>query len=245
MGQFSKSFEELEFSDNYMFCVVMKDIEVCKKFIEILLSIEIDTIEYVETEYPLDVIYNSKGIRMDVFVKNSTTVYDIEMQTSNYSDLIMRARYYLSATDINLTPKNTNYSKLYETYIMFICKKDPFNLKLPIYTEKKVFLEKPDHKINDKSTIIFYNTSEWEKVENQELKCLLKYIYTNKADSPFTKKLDTLVKQIKELQHLRSDYMYFSEIIEEEKEEINHANQQKVGSSDLLFLILLIVERIF
>ena len=47
MGQFSKPWNELTFADNYIFCKVMLDEELCKKFIEILLGIKIAKIEYL------------------------------------------------------------------------------------------------------------------------------------------------------------------------------------------------------
>ena len=75
MGQFSKRFEDLQFSDNYIFCKVMKNKSICKRMLEILLGMEIESIEYVETEHPIENYYDARGIRLDVFVKSAERIW--------------------------------------------------------------------------------------------------------------------------------------------------------------------------
>ena len=87
-GQFSKPWQELNFSDNYIFCKVMQNPELCKKLLEILLDFRIDKIEYSNTEQTLENNYNTRGIRMDVYVKDSNKIYDLEMQSGDYEDIL-------------------------------------------------------------------------------------------------------------------------------------------------------------
>ena len=47
-------------------------------------------------ENPIENLYDPRGIRLDVYVKDSGRIFNIEIQTGNYDDLILRARYYLS-----------------------------------------------------------------------------------------------------------------------------------------------------
>lgn len=77
MGQFSKKWEDLDFSDNFIFCKVMKNEELCKEMLQILLKLNIKKIEYLNTEQHIETIYDAKGIRMDVFLKDSDKVIDI------------------------------------------------------------------------------------------------------------------------------------------------------------------------
>lgn len=63
MGQFSKPWEELNISDNFIFCKVMHNKELCKEMLEILLGIKVQDIEYIKSEHPLDDYYKTRGIR--------------------------------------------------------------------------------------------------------------------------------------------------------------------------------------
>lgn len=219
MGQFSKPWEELNFSDNYIFCKVMKNEELCKEMIEILLKIKIEKIEYINTEQHIETRYDSKGIRFDVFVKDSNRIIDIEMQTGNYDDLFLRSRYYQSSADVSIVPRRTQFKDLKENYIIFICKEDPLHLGLPCYTKKSIIAEAEEILFNDKTHIVFYNCSAYTKEKDEAIKSVLEFIYKLQARSSFTKRLETSVKEIKDQETIRGEYMYLEDIIEEEKEE--------------------------
>ena len=224
MGQFSKKWEELNFSDNFIFCKVMKNKNLCKQLLEILTGIKVEKISYIESEHAIDNFYDSRGIRMDVFVKDSDKIYVIEMQTGDYENLLLRARYYQSASDISSTPRRTKYQNLKETFIIFICKDDPFGEGLPLYTEKKSFLETDKIPYDDKSRKFFYNSSAYQKAKDENVRDVLEFIYTLKAKSIFTKELEEEVKEAKTEPVFKDEYMYFSDILEEEKEK-----SQKTG----------------
>ena len=44
MGQFSKKWEDLNFSDNYIFCKVMRNESLCKEMLQILLDLKVEKI---------------------------------------------------------------------------------------------------------------------------------------------------------------------------------------------------------
>ena len=76
-----KSWEELTICDDYMFKLIMSRKRICKKVLERILHVEISDIRYLEAEKPMKPSYRSKGIRLDVYVRDDThTVYNIEMQ---------------------------------------------------------------------------------------------------------------------------------------------------------------------
>lgn len=76
-----KPWEELTISDDYMFKLIMSRKRICKQMLERILHIEIEDIDYLETEKTVTARYHSKGIRLDVYVKDDQgTVYNIEMQ---------------------------------------------------------------------------------------------------------------------------------------------------------------------
>ena len=219
MGQFSKPWSELTIADNFIFCKVMQDENLCKGVLETLLGIKVEHVEYLRTENPLENFYDSRGIRLDVYVKDSGRIFNIEMQTGNYDDILLRARYYLSSSDVATTKRRTKFKDIRETYILFICKDDPFGAGIPRYTRLSKFLEVDGIPYDDKIHNVFYNCSAWEKEEDSEIREVLKFIYGLKPDSALALDMVDAVSLAKRKSDLEEEYMYFSDILESEKEE--------------------------
>lgn len=219
MGQFSKPWEELTIADNFIFCKVMENERICKGVLETLLGIKVGHIEYLRTENSLENFYESRGIRLDVYVKDSDRIFNIEMQTGNYDDMLLRARYYLSSSDVSTTKRRTKFKDIRETYILFICKDDPFGEGIPRYTKISKFLETDRIPYDDKSHNVFYNCNAWEKEKNPEVRGVLKFIYGLKPDSSLALEMNEAASLAKQKSDLEDEYMYFSDILEDEKEE--------------------------
>ena len=96
-----KPFEELTLADDFMFYQVMQDDEICIGVLERLLKIDIDHIERQELQKEIKPYYQSKYIKLDVYVKNEDKVYDIEIQNEDMDELPKRVRYYQSMIDSN------------------------------------------------------------------------------------------------------------------------------------------------
>ena len=74
-----KPWEELSFRDDYMFKRVMRHKRFCKRMLEKILRIEIRDIRYLEDEKTIKTAYESKGIRLDVYVEDDrNTVYNVD-----------------------------------------------------------------------------------------------------------------------------------------------------------------------
>ena len=232
MGQFSKPWKELTIADNFIFCKVMQNERLCRGVLETLLGIKVSRINYLQTENPIENFYDSRGIRLDVYVKDSGRIFNIEIQTGNYDDLILRARYYLSSSDVATTKRRTKFKDIRETYILFICKDDPFGEGIPRYTKLTKFLETDGITYDDKSHNVFYNCSAWEKEEDPEIREVLKFIYGLKPDSGIALEMDEATSLAKQKSDLEDEYMYFSDILEDEKEEARaegHAEGLEAG----------------
>ena len=67
MGRF-KQWEELTIQDNFLFQKVMQNQRICKYLIEKILGIRIEKITFPEGEKSIDNRYDSKSIRLDVYV---------------------------------------------------------------------------------------------------------------------------------------------------------------------------------
>ena len=231
MGQFSKPWKELTIADNFIFCKVMQNERLCRGVLETLLGIKVSRIDYLQTENPIENFYDSRGIRLDVYVKDSGRIFNIEIQTGNYDDLMLRARYYLSSSDVATTKRRTKFKDIRETYILFICKDDPFGEGIPRYTKLTKFLETDRISYDDKSHNVFYNCSAWEKEKDSEVREVLKFIYGLKPDSGIALEMDEAASLAKQKSDLEDEYMYFSDILEDEKEEAR-AEGHALGHSE-------------
>lgn len=76
-----QKYEELGFTNDFMFSRIMQDKKICKPFLEMILGIKIDHIEYLESQKTIDLKVDAKSVRLDIFVDDGKTVYNCEMQT--------------------------------------------------------------------------------------------------------------------------------------------------------------------
>ena len=202
-----KPIDELTLADNFMFCHTMKNEELCKELLEKLLHIKIDHIIYPELEKELTAYYEMKSVRLDVYVKDSDKIFDIEMQNQPTNYLPLRTRYYQSMIDVDNLLKGEEYSNLKESFIIFICQFDPFNENLPCYTFKNICKENTNIELQDKTSKIIFNSTAYENENDVDIKNFLKYIKTQEATDDFTIKLNSFVEKAKQNQELRSYYL--------------------------------------
>ena len=203
-----KRWEDLTITDDFMFCKVMSDPDICKELLEILLHIKIERLVFQEPQKSFKLTSESRGIRLDVYVKDSNRVFDIELQTTNERNLELRTRYYQGVMDISELEKGEFFSNMKESYIIFICMFDPFGAEIPIYTVKQTFAENDKLIFNDKTHKIFYNVKAFEKIANDvETKAFLEYLCKHQPTSKFTDTLERAVYRNRNNQNWRKDYM--------------------------------------
>ncbi len=210
-----KSVEELEFTDDFMFGTVMQDEKICKGVLERLLHTKISRIEYPKLQDSITPFYTSKGVRLDVYVEDGNRVFDVEMQCRNIDSIEKRVRYYQSMIDVDNLSKGADYSELKETYVIFICKNDPFSFGCPRY-EVKSYLEgdngkrKIEEAYNDNSHKLFFNARAYEDEKDDDLKAFLHYVCKNEATDNFTKELEGMIMELKTRENFKSDYFSWS-----------------------------------
>ena len=202
-----KPFEELTLADDFMFYQVMQDDEICIGVLERLLKIEIDHIERQELQKEIKPYYQTKYIKLDVYVKNDDKIYDIEIQNEDMDELPKRVRYYQSMIDSNELLKGMEYRKLPESIIIFICTGDPFGKGLPQYSFKNVCLEERELILQDESTKYFFNSDAAEKAQDIEIRSFLDYIKNKRPTDSFTNTIDLAVQKVKKDESLRGIYM--------------------------------------
>jgi len=208
-----KPVDELTFTDDGMFQAVMKDPALCAELVERLLNLKVSHIEYPEFEKIIAPYFSSKGVRMDVYIKDSDKVIDVEMQSYPQEALPLRMRYYQSMIDADNLLKGQDYDDLKASYIIFICKDDPFRNKsgkksgLPCYTLTTKCHELQDLNFNDKITKVIYNASGYEKETDAKIRDFLRFVYTNDpSEDDFSVRLTKRVENLKQSERFREAY---------------------------------------
>ena len=216
----AEKWESLTFADNYIFCKVLEDNpDVTKEILELLLDIKIDHIEQPRKENSLQVDFMSKGIRFDVYVEgDSDRCFDIEIQTSHFSNLAKRARYYQGLMDVDNLQRGEDYKVLKDSYVIFLCLGDPIGEGLPVYTFRYRADENPSILMKDGTVNIFFNVKKYDKMKSENLKTFCKYLCGQEPGTNFTDRLTALVARLKVSPQRRHEYMTWEQEIEEAKQ---------------------------
>ena len=223
-----KPWDELTFADDFMFCKIMMNKEICISVLERLLHIKIKDITYLTEQKSITPSYDSKGVRLDVYLADSDHIFDVEMQTTRRSDLSKRSRYYQSLMDIDSIKKGQSYNTLKDSYVIFICMFDPFEKGLPVYSFQNTCKENTSIKLNDRSFKVFYNATGYEKEKDAEISAFLKYLCQGEGKTNLTVAIKNHVQELKGNESWRSEYMTL-EMIEEEIREKAEKYYEKVG----------------
>lgn len=191
-----------------MFGAVMSDPKCCKPLLEFILGIKIERIEYPELQKTIDKQYDSKSIRLDVYVADDEgTVYNIEIQTTRKKNLPKRLRYYGDLIDLNTIDKGEDYSHLKKSFVIFICTFDPFGEDRYIYTFENCCLEDTNIHLNDGTTKIVLNTEGKAGDISEELKDTLRFMAGDAPKCEYAKGLAKAVDEIKESKEWEREYM--------------------------------------
>lgn len=215
----SPVWEDLTFANNFLFCRIMEtEPELCRRILELLLHIKIKKLSQPQTEHTMEESLGSKGVRFDVYTGDGSRIFDIEIQTTNKVNLPRRARYYQSIIDVDNLSRGQSYSQLKDSYIIFLCLEDPMKKGLPVY-----FFENTCHidaglKLDDGSYKVFFNASEYGKMENEDEKNFFKFLAGQKAENELAKSIEEKVVFAKRNMKWRKQYMTWQQTIDEEKE---------------------------
>ena len=216
-----KRFEELEFKDDFMFCIIMKNPKYCKPFLETVLGVKINHIEYPSSQESIDLSLDAKSVRLDVYVEDGKgTVYNIEMQTANKYNLPKRMRYYQGIIDLNILEKGRDYRDLKKSYVIFVCTFDLFGKGRHVYTFENRCVQDLGLALGDDTVKIILNTKGTEEDVSQDMKELLDFIDGKGAGATgFTRDLEEAVQSVRKNEKWRVDYMTLQMSYQEKFEE--------------------------
>ena len=204
-----KRLEELEIWDDFMFGAVMSNKELCKHLLEIILQKKIKDIRYTELQKTIDLQYDAKSIRLDVYVEDDLdSVYNIEIQTTDEKNLPKRSRFYQGMIDLNILNKGESYNKLKKSYVIFICNYDPFRKGRCFYRFENVCVDDPSLKLKDDSVKIMINPyGNDTKQFGKGFAALMDFLKNGQISDTYTESLKDEITEVKVSEEWRRRYM--------------------------------------
>ena len=206
-----KTIDDLTLMDDYMFAQVMRNTKYLQPLLEYVLKIKISKIELIEPQKSHKEGYDSKGVRLDLYVLDENgAIYNVEVQTTNKRNLPKRMRYYQSIVDISILEPGKDYNELRKSFIIFICNFDPFEKygrNRYIYTFENICREEPDIPFGDESYKVVINTKGSNGEISDALREIIIYLGEEKVTGAFSQELDDAVKAVKSNEERRLEYM--------------------------------------
>ena len=243
-GTSIKNYQDLEFTDNFMFCKILYNNErLCRELIELLLDVEVDHIEYKSAEYAIKETSDSRGIRLDVYVRDDKgTVFDLEMQNATEPALAKRSRYYQSMIDIDHLPSGGNFDNLPDSYVVFICMFDAFKKGLHKYEFRELCLQDKDIELGSGTSKVYINAKSKEKDMSEDMRAFLDFLCGEEARSNMTKDIAKSIEEAKSYKPWEAEYIgYYLEMARER--EAGREEGREEGKSDILMMNNYLIEQ--
>ena len=221
MGNKMKPFDELSFSDNYMFTTILEDqrnLNIAKGIVELALGQKVKDIRIAGVEKHVQARYGGKITRFDVLLEGEDSYIDVEMQVRKLLNFPLRSRMYHSQMDAKYV-KAGDYQNMKKSIVIFICLEDYFGMRLPRYTFASMCVECSELILEDKRFTIFLNPD--SDTEDSQLYFFLMFLKKKIAKDAFTKTIEKAVATVKKDESARLDYMnldeYLDMLVDEEK----------------------------
>lgn len=216
MSNTTKTIQQLNLEDDFLFAKVMTDKEVCRKVLEQILGVSIRGVSIPTAQKTINMIYEGKGIRLDVYLNdNEGTVYNVEMERGKKKKALLpkRSRYYQGNIDLDIISIGDDYRKLKKAFVIFICTFDPFGEGRHIYTFENRCKENLSLTLGDETTKIFLNTRGTLQDVNTEMLEFLSYVenstdaFAAQAASPLIREIHKRVTEVKQNKEMEVEYM--------------------------------------
>ena len=196
------------FTNDYVFNKVLSSNEdIAKHILKLAANNEVsdESIEqmHVRHQEVVDPLLDAKSSRFDVYLFTDKSDADMEMQTVKSRVSPKRARYYVSAHDVDVLEPGEPYEKLPKIIIVFICTFDPFNqgyrkyiIKERVFTDEQCRNDITNACKYDNECVKIFLNSKQTKHNNvsKELKQFLDYVNTQKTTDVFTERIEEKMK---------------------------------------------------
>lgn len=158
--------------DDFMRELFRNDIPLTEYVLRIITGINDLKIIKSETQFDLHSLAGSRSLRLDVLGTDSKgKQINLEVQRADAGAAPKRVRYHSSALDVEFLKSGADFSKLPETYVIFITEKDVKGKGKLIYQYE--WREEDGTKLEDDAHIIFVNAEYDKEDDTSELAKLM------------------------------------------------------------------------
>ncbi|MBP3263242.1 Rpn family recombination-promoting nuclease/putative transposase [Pseudobutyrivibrio sp.] len=227
-----KKWQDLTITDDYMFKLVMMYPHICKHLIESILHIKIRELVYLENEKSYKNHYDSKGIRLDVYVEDAdNSRFILEMQVRDYGEeeLGKRARFYQSSIDYDFLAAGHKYKELGGAAVMFFCPFKLFDGNRRVYTFRNVCTENKEITLKDGVVKVLLSSagSPTDDID-PDVAAFLDYMNGKITNNGFITEIDDTIRSVKLDGTKEAGYMTFQMLLEEERDEAVEENRREI-----------------
>ena len=210
-------------SNHYAFSSVFThDLHVTREFISALTGKQISRVSIAEKEKVIEETAESKGIRFDVYLKDSEgESFDLELQLAEEKEIEKRIRYYQSVLTSDALLKGEKYRELRDSYVIFIStEKDPMKMGKTVYEIGSVIRNQGNAEFRDGMHSYIFNFSKGrEKSGNGQIEEVAEYFYNGEVKGKLTERIDRIVSDLNQNRSWREKIMTFEQEKQAAREE--------------------------
>ena len=242
----SKTLQELNLIDDFLFDVTTEELENCKAIIELTTGLRLKSLKWKSGQKVIHNLPGKRGVRLDFIAESEDgRIFDVEMQNRNEGNIPKRTRFYQALIDAPILKSGERgFDKMNPLYIIIICNYDPYGKKKYCYTFDNQCKEVPGLRLGDEVTKLLLSTKgENEEEVSKELVDFLHYVTeSNENGLPDEcderlKRLHESIREIKASADMEVEYMKMEErerIIRDEGKQIGIINGKIESVLELL-----------
>lgn len=242
----SKTLQELNLTDDFLFDVATEELENCKAIIELTTGLSLKSLKWKSGQKVIHNLPGKRGVRLDFIAESEDgRIFDVEMQNRNEGNIPKRTRFYQALIDAPILKSGERgFDKMNPLYIIIICNYDPYGKKKYCYTFDNQCKEVPGLRLGDEVTKLLLSTKGENKEEvSKELVDFLHYVTeSNENGLPDEcderlKRLHESIREIKASADMEVEYMKMEErerIIRDEGKQIGIINGKIESVLELL-----------
>lgn len=237
-----KKWEMADLADDYIFNKLMLDYDICLEVLRrILPDLYIKKIKLPNNQQEFAVAPDAKAVRFDIYTTDEQgNHYDIEMQVADHHNIAKRIRYYQTASSMETYDKGQPYEQADDSYVIFFCNFDPFQLGQQRYVLHKHIDEIPKQIIEDGQTDILFDVPSLRHDVDPKVQAFLDMIAQREVEAtdPLVVKLKERIAVVKRNRKWRSEYVRRSvyEMDQEMREKKIREGERKIrdGKREIL-----------
>ena len=242
----SKTLQELNLTDDFLFDVATEELENCKAIIELTTGLRLKSLKWKSGQKVIHNLPGKRGVRLDFIAESEDgRIFDVEMQNCNEGNIPKRTRFYQALIDAPILKSGERgFDKMNPLYIIIICNYDLYGKKKYCYTFDNQCKEVPGLRLGDEVTKLLLSTKgENEEEVPKELVDFLHYVTeSNENGLPDEcderlKRLHESIREIKASADMEVEYMKMEErerIIRDEGKQIGIINGKIESVLELL-----------